>query len=88
VRLLAVELPMRRLYRNNVTDLPQTIAYHAWLTDELAREGHAFLDLSHAPFVDDALFADALHLGPSGAALVSEEIGRRVGALMRPPATP
>jgi hypothetical protein len=84
-RLLAVELPMRRLYRDKVTDLPETIAYHAWLAAELAREGHDFLDLSRAPFVDDALFADALHLGPVGAALVSEQIGRRVGALLQPP---
>jgi hypothetical protein len=92
-RVAAVELPMPRLYRDTVTDRPQTIAYHAWLRAELARRGVGALDLAHAPFIDDALFADALHLGPAGAALVSEELGRFAGALLatsvaQPPRAP
>ncbi len=84
VRVVVVELPMRRLFREQVTDLPQMVAYHAWLRDELARRGARWLDLSHAPFVDEALFADALHMGPAGAAHASEEIGRFVGEVQRP----
>ncbi len=82
-RVLVVELPMRRLYRDTVTDRPDAVAYRAWFEKEGAREGRGYLDLSHAPFVDEALFADALHLGPAGAVLVSETLGRSAGALVR-----
>jgi hypothetical protein len=79
--LLVVELPMRRLYRDKVTDLPDAVAYRAWIAAHVP----GWLDLSHAPFVDDALFADALHLGPAGAELVSEEMGRRAAAMLQAP---
>jgi hypothetical protein len=85
VPLLVVELPMRRLYRDKVSDAPEGIAYRAWLADELARRRERWLDLSHAPFVDDALFGDALHLAPAGAALVSDELGRSIGDMLAPP---
>jgi hypothetical protein len=85
-RILVVELPMRRLYRDKVTSLPSSIAYRAWLAGELARRHESWLDLSGAPFVDDALFGDALHLSPAGAAIVSDEIALFVGDMLaRPP---
>jgi hypothetical protein len=81
-RVLVVELPMRRLYRDTVTDRPEAVAYRGWLARELARDASTYLDLSHASYVDETLFADALHLGPAGAALVSETLGRGAGALL------
>jgi hypothetical protein len=84
-RLLVVELPMRRVYRDNVTDLPSSSAFRAWLAGELARRHESWLDLSHEPSIDDGLFSDALHLAPAGAAIVSDEIGLFLGDRVAPP---
>jgi hypothetical protein len=80
--VVVVELPMRSLYSRGVSDLPQTIAYHAWLAAKLSSDGRRSIDLSREPWVEDGLFADALHIGPKGASLVSEELGRQIGAML------
>lgn len=72
---LVVELPMRRAYRTAVTTTPAAIAYQRWLANQLSRRGGSLLDLSSADWVRDELFADELHLGQTGAALVSATIG-------------
>jgi hypothetical protein len=76
IPMLIVELPMRSLYRASVTDTGEAIAYQDSLADDLKRHGDALLDLSRAPWVNDQIFVDELHLGGAGAALVSAEIGR------------
>jgi hypothetical protein len=79
-RFWVVELPMRSSYRASVTETPLCRSYQGWLADELPRWGGKLIDLSREAWVEDGLFADELHLGPEGAARVSSEIGRRIGA--------
>jgi len=77
---IVVELPMREAYRAAVTSTPAALAYQAWLAAELQRMGGELIDLARAPWLDDRLFADGLHVGPTGARLVSAEMGARLGA--------
>lgn len=80
IQFWVVELPMRSTYRAAVTETPLAKAHQDWLADELPRWGGKLIDLSRAPWVQDRLFVDDLHLGPEGAALVSAELGARIGA--------
>jgi hypothetical protein len=81
IRTLIVELPMRRTYREHVTNTPSAQTYQRRLSEDLSRHGSALLDLSRSPWLDDGLFVDQLHIGQAGAARVSAAIGRRIAQL-------
>lgn len=80
IPFVVVELPMPASYRTGVMDTPLARSYQAWFAAELPRWGGRLLDLSREEWVTDGLFDDGLHVSPKGAALVSFELGRRVGA--------
>lgn len=80
IPFVVVELPMRSTYRTGVMDTPLARSYQAWFAAELPRWGGRLLDLSREAWVADDLFDDDLHLGDKGAALFSNDLGRRVDA--------
>jgi len=77
-RVVVVELPMPSAYRRRISDTAPAIAYRRAFTAALRARGAAYIDLARAPWVDDALFADALHLNARGAAQLSRDLGDRL----------
>jgi hypothetical protein len=75
IPFVVVELPMRRAYRDQVTDTRLAQAYQQWLGEALPPRGGRFIDLAHADWVRDDLFADDLHLNAQGARLASAALG-------------
>jgi hypothetical protein len=82
-----VELPMPERYRRLVTRTPQAVAYQRWLTERLVLSGGTSIDLGEPTWIDDALFADALHLNPEGAKRLSRDLGERLATLSTPEAS-
>lgn len=80
-----VELPMRESYRHAVTETPQALAYQGWLARAISPWGGTSIDLAAPPWIDDSLFADALHLGKPGAKKLSEDLGSRLASLRSVP---
>jgi hypothetical protein len=76
---VVAELPMRRAYRDQVTDTPLARDYQQWLGEALRGHGGRLIDLAHADWVQDDLFADDLHLSARGAQLASAALGRDLG---------
>ena len=75
-------LPMPGAYRRSISETARALDYRRSFAASLSARGAAYVDLSRAPWVDDALFADALHLNARGAAHLSRSLG---DALPRPP---
>ena len=73
-RVVVVELPMPEAYRRQVSDRPEAAAYRQLFAAALSARGHGFVDLSRATWAEDVMFADALHLGPAGAARLSRDL--------------
>jgi hypothetical protein len=78
-RVVVVELPMPRSYREGVSQSPEALLYRQSFSTALSARGHAYVDLSHPPWLDDSAFMDALHLGRQAAAQLSRDLGSRIG---------
>lgn len=74
-RVVVVELPMPSAYRQRISDSAAAADYRRAFTAGVSARGVAFVDLSRAPWVEDGLFADALHLNAAGAAYLSLAVG-------------
>jgi hypothetical protein len=74
--VLVVQVPMATTYRRAVDETPIWRDYAAWLAADLARRGDAYIDLSAS--VDDARFADGVHVDEEGARTFSDALGRAI----------
>jgi len=79
--VVVVELPMRKWFREAVTDLPEAAQYRQALEARLRATGAAYLDFSHWAGATDQAFVDDLHLGPAGAAEFSQALGEALAAV-------
>jgi len=80
--LIVVEVPMPASYRRDVLDSTLGRNYRRWLEGELARSGDTFVDISAPRSVEDANFADGIHLDTSGALAFSSELGGKLAPLL------
>jgi hypothetical protein len=82
-RIVVVELPMPAAYRRRISESAAAVEYRRSFTASLAARGAAYVDLGRASWVDDALFADALHLNAAGAARFSRDLGDELSRAAR-----
>ena len=82
-RVVVLELPMPGAYRRSISESARALDYRRSFAARLSARGAAYVDLSRAPWVDDALFADALHLNARGAAHLSRSLGDALPAIDR-----
>ena len=74
-RVVVVELPMPSAYRRRISESAPAIEYRRSFAASLPARGAVYVQLDRAPWVDDALFSDPLHLNAAGAARVSRDLG-------------
>lgn len=74
VPLLLVELPMPSSFQRGVSDSDTGREYRVWLLGQLSARGVDYIDLSRPEWLNDSLFADALHLNAEGAARFSHDL--------------
>jgi hypothetical protein len=80
-RLVVVELPMPKYYREGVTHSAEGRRYRAWLAARLERRGNALVDLTSLKGLESEHFADFLHLNAAGARRFSSSLGERLSAI-------
>jgi hypothetical protein len=76
------ELPMRSSYRRAVTETAEALAYRRWVGARIAPLGGTSINLAEPSWIDDSLFADALHLNERGAQKLSADLGDQLAALL------
>jgi hypothetical protein len=74
-RIVVVEMPMPAAYRRRISESAPAVDYCRSFTASLAARGATYIDLGHAPWVDDTLFGDPLHLNAAGAVHFSRDLG-------------
>jgi hypothetical protein len=77
-RIVVVELPMPSSYRRSISDGAPAVDYRRTFAAGLIARGASYVDLARETWVDDGMFADALHLNATGAARLSRDIGDRL----------
>ena len=73
-RVVVLELPMPGAYRRSISETARALDYRR-ARSRPACPPALRTSISRAPWVDDALFADALHLNARGAAHLSRSLG-------------
>lgn len=80
-RVSFVKLPARASVEQAYFADPASEARFDEFMRRLAAEhGGKFIDLSHAPWVEDSLLIDGLHYNARGRELISKELGRALGS--------
>jgi hypothetical protein len=78
IPFVLVELPMPSAYRRAVSETPEALAYQRWLLGQIGAFNGTLIDLGQPPWIDDAYFADPLHLNQAGAQKLSSDLGERL----------